>query len=266
MPIYHARRGKAFDATERAEIMNRYKLAWETARRAEDDGDTERQAQAATRMREAVERYVDAVPIVRLSRSPISGNTFETSLDVFGIDGLWWAYDHDYRPYVEPEPTFFAWTGALQLAGPPPRWSLKTMVGPAAPFVLPRLLEHSDVVAVVSSLSIGEDIGFVIVYYARPTPYDLVRVDDWGHAFYSFTRVDGSPGEQHVVQRSDEKDFELRPWLEVGKLHWIAPGDLSLELRSGAAECPYLGLDGERGRQYFQQGQSWVAPHRPERG
>jgi hypothetical protein len=264
MPTYRARRGHAFDAEERVDILNRYKLAWETAERAEDEGDEVREAQARSRMAEAVAHYVDAVPIVRLSRSPFSGAVFETSLDIFGIDGLWWAYDHDYRPYVEPEATFFAWTGALQLDGPPPRWSLKTMVGPGVPFVLPRMLEHPNVTAVASSTLIGEHIGYPIVYFASPAPHELVRVDDWGHAFHSFVREDGSPTSQHAIQHSAEKDFELEPWLARGKLRWIAPGDLSLELRSGAEGCPYVGLEGERGRQYFQRGRSWIAPYDPD--
>jgi len=261
MPIYRARRGQAFDVDERAAILNDYKRAWSTARTAEDTGDTRREEQARGRMRDAVERYVDAVPIVRLSRSPISGGVFETSLDTIGIDGLWWAHDHLYRPYVEPEATFFAWTGAVQLDGPPPTWSLKAMVGPGVPFVLPRMLEHPNMRAVASSVLIGEHVGYPIVYFASPTPHDLVRVDDWGHSSYSFVRADGSPGALHAVQHAAEKDFELRPWLESGKLSWIAPGDLGLELRTGVEGCPYVGLEGERGRQYFQRGQAWVAPH-----
>ena len=261
MPIYRARRGQAFDAEERIAILNDYKLAWETARRAKEHGDSEREAQARARMADAAGRYVDAVPIVRLSRSPFSGGIFETSLDIFGIEGLWWAYEHDYRPYVEPEPTFFAWTGALQLDGPPPPWSLKTMVGPSIPFVLPRMLEHPDVHAVVSSILVGEHVGYPIVYYASPSPLDLVRVDDWGHDFHSFVREDGSPGVLHAVQTVREKDFELAPWLESGKLSWISPGDLSLGLREGVAGCPFVGLEGERGRRYFQQGHTWLAPH-----
>jgi hypothetical protein len=114
----------------------------------------------------------------------------------------------------------------------------------------------------VSSLLVGEHVGYPIVYYASPVPHDLVRVDDWGHAFHSFVREDGSPGTAHAVQRSAEKDFDLEPWLEQGKLAWIAPGDLTLALRRGSDGCPYVGLQGERGRQYFQGGRSWLAPHR----
>jgi hypothetical protein len=264
MPIYHARRGQAFDAEERAEILNRYKLAWETERRARDEGDSQRAMQAQKRMDAAVERYIDAVPIVRISRSPISGAVFENSLDIFGIDGLWWAYDRDYRPFVERVATFFAWTGALTLEGPPPVWSLKTMVGPGVPFVLPRMLRHPHMTAVISSLLIGEHVGYPIVYFADPTPFELVRVDDWGRDHYQYVREDGTPASQHAVQHSAEKDFELEPWLESGKLRWIAPGDLGLELRSGVKGCPYVGLEGERGRQYFQRGRSWVSAYDPD--
>ena len=55
MPIYRARGGRAFDAEERIVILNDYKLAWETARRAKERGDSEREAQARARMADAAE-------------------------------------------------------------------------------------------------------------------------------------------------------------------------------------------------------------------
>lgn len=49
----------------------------------------------------------------------------------------------------------------------------------------------------------------------------------------------------------------MRPWLDSGKLLWIAPGDDHLELRSGSAGCPYLNLTGERRMQYVSGRQVW---------
>jgi hypothetical protein len=257
VPTIRAKRGNAFSEEERRAILDRFRAAWSVV----DAGDADRATIDAARaeMAAAAAEYVAGVPIVSLSRCPITGQVFETSLDIHGIDGIWWGYDYDYRPYVEPIPTFFAWTGAMQLDGPIPEWSLKAMVGPAAPFVLPRLLDHPHLRAVVSSVLVGEHIGFPIVYYASPIPHDLERVDDWGHRFYYFTRADGTPGSDHSVQDDDEKDFDLGPWLDRGKLSWIAPGDLSLTLRQGRDECPYLNLPGERRRRYIQEGDTWLA-------
>jgi hypothetical protein len=259
VPTIRAVRGSAFTEEERQAILERFREAWLRLEDADDRHDAPAAEAARADMAAAARDYVAGVPIVSLSRCPFTGQVFETSLDIFGIDGLWWAYDYDYRPYVEPIPTFFAWTGAMQLDGPIPSWSLKAMVGPSAPFVLPRILEHPHVRAVVSSVLIGEHIGFPIVYYASPLPHDLERVDDWGHRFHSYLRPDGSPTSAHSVQDPNEQDFELGPWIEQGKLSWIEPGDLRLDVRSGLEHCPYLDLPGERRRRYVQEGETWLA-------
>jgi len=261
MPTVRARRGSPFTAEERAGIIGRFRAAWETKEAAElhRPADPGTEAEARETMAAAAAEYVDAVPIVSLSRSPLTGEVFETSLDIDGLDGLWWAYDYDYRPYVEPPRGLFAWTGALKIDGPLPDWSLKAMVGPEVPFVLPRILDHPALTAVVSSVLVGEHVGFPIVYFADPVPPDLERVDDWGHRSYMYARPDGSPASAHSTQDDAEKDFDLRLWLDAGRLLWIAPGDLSLELHRGADGCPFLDLPGERRRRYIQEGETWLA-------
>jgi hypothetical protein len=259
MPTIRARRGPTWSAEERAALVGRFRAAWLAYQAADDAGDAEAARRHHAAALAVAEEYVNAVPIVSLSRCPLTGQVFETSLDIDGLDGMWWAYEYDFRPYVEPMPTFFAWTGALKPDGPLPDWSLKAMVGPEAPFVLPRILSHPAVRAVVSSVLVGEHIGFPILYVAAPTPYDLERVDDWGHSFYVFTRPDGSVGTAHAVEDDKEKDFDLAPWLDRGKLLWIAPGDLELTLRTGSAGCPFVGLEGERRRRFLQEGETWLA-------
>lgn len=258
MPTYRAKRGTAFSEEERRAILDRYRRAWQVKDaaelRGEDVPDEVRRELAA-----AAQEYVDAVPIMPLSRDPFTDQVFETSFDPYGIDGLWWAYDHDYRPYVPPTDAFFAWTGALRLGGPIPDWSLKAMVGPEAPFVLPRILEHPDVRAVVSQVEVGPHTGYPIVYYARPTPDHLERVDDWGHRAYYFSRPDGSPSSAHSTPDDTEKDFDLRPWMDTGKLMWIEPGDASLMVKTGRAGSPYLDLPGKHRRRYVQEGEDWLA-------
>jgi hypothetical protein len=252
-----ARRGQPFSADERADILAAYRRGWERDQAALRAREEEARKAAAQGMAEAVKRYVDGVPIVPLSRSPFSGEVFETSIDTFGIDGLWWSYEDDFRPFVEPERTLFAWTGAMKLAGPLPEWSLMAMVGPEVPFVLPRMLSHPDVRAVVSAVAIGEHVGLPIVYYAEATPHDLERVDDWGHRLHSFLRADGSPTSTHSIQ-DDDKDFDLVPWFRRGKLLWIEPGDPELRLRHDPDGCPFIGLQGERRRQYVEGRETWL--------
>jgi hypothetical protein len=256
-----SKRGLPFTRPERAALLERFRAAWTAVEAAElrADPDVEAAADGRRRMAEVAGEYVEAVPIVAVSRSPVDGEVFETSLDTYGVDGLWWAYDYEYRPWVAPPRTFFAWTGSLKLDGPVPEWSLKAMVGPEVPFVLPRILDHPAISAVVSTIGVGPHVGYPIAYFADPVPQDLERVDDWGHRSYSFVRPDGSPGSAHSTQDDAEKDFELRRWLDEGKLLWIAPGDASLTLRRGADGCPFLELPGERRRRYIQEGDTWLA-------
>jgi hypothetical protein len=248
-----------FDEQTRRAIIDRYRAAFDRQWKAEiaDDAETERAASAE--MKAAVKDYVDGVPIMAISRDPWTGDVFETSLDTHGLDGLWWAYEREYRPWVDPPPGFFAWTGALAYDGPLPEWTMKAMPGPEVPFVLPRILEHPDIKAVISSVLIGEHVGFPVVYFARGAHPGIERVDDWGHRSYTYLRADGSPTSEHSVQDDDEKDFDLGPWLDSGKLLWIAPGDASLTLRTGREDCPFLGLEGERRRRYLQEGKTWLA-------
>lgn len=247
-----------FSADERRAILDRYRRAFEAKEAAEraDDADAERAARAE--MAAAAKDYVEGVPIVALSRDPFTGDVFETSLDTHDLDGLWWAYEREHRPWVPPPPGFFAWTGALMPDGPFPAWSLKAMVGPEVPFVVPRLLEEPRIRAVVSSVLIGEHIGYPIVYFVDGEPPDIERVDDWGHRSYTVLRPDG-PASYHSVQADAEKDFELGPWLDAGRLLWIEPGDRSLTPRTGRDGNPYVGLPGERRRRYLQEGDTWLA-------
>jgi hypothetical protein len=259
VPTIRSLRGAALTQAERDHLVARFRDAWQRREAADDAGDRAAVDAATAEITGIVDEYRQGVPIVSLSRCPFTGEVFETSLDIGGIDGPWWAYEYEFRPYVEPPPTFFAWTGAMQLDGPIPDWSLKTMVGPSVPFVLPRILDHPDVRAVVSSVLIGEHVGYAIVYFAQPIPRDLDRVDDWGHRGHLAERPDGSPVYVHAVNSDDENDYDLGPWIERGKLAWIEPGDLTLTLRTEAAGCPYVDLPGERRRRYVQEGITWLA-------
>lgn len=229
---------------------------------ANDAGDLQGGQAAAHDMAAVIATYESATPIVSVSRCPFTGEVFETSLDIFGLDGMWWVYDRDYRPYVATPPTLLAWTGSMQLDGPVPNLPLKSMVGPTAPFVYPRLLEHPSITAVMSSILIGEHVGFPVVYYAQPVPPDVERIDDWGHDVYYYTRSDGSPSSARTTEDDTAKDTDITQWIKRGKLAWIAPGDIDLELRTSATDCPFTTVGGDRNRQYIQYGKVWTANDR----
>lgn len=248
VPRIRSLRGKVYGEAERADLIGRFMAARDRAEAGDPSAAQDRLAVAHD--------YEAATPIVSLSRSPVDGEVFETSLDTFGLDGMWWAYDYDYRPYVEPITSMFAWTGSMQLDGPVDAVQVKAMVGPEVPFVLERILDHPAITAVVSSVLVGEHVGYPVVYYVDgPPPLDIERVNDWGHTTYSIVRADGSPSSGQATEYDFGKDFELGQWLDRGKLQWIAPGDIDLTLRSGRAGCPFVDLPGERRRQYIEGGE-----------
>jgi hypothetical protein len=259
VPAPRARRGTPFTEAERSELLAKFRAAFVAAEAAELARPERDAAPFRREMWELAKAYMDAVPILAISRSPLSGELFETSIDTFGVDGLWWAYDFEYRPYVAPPADLYGWTGALKIDGPLPEWSLKAMPGPDVPFVLPALMADPGMVAVISSLQVGQHVGMPICYYADPLPQDLERIDDWGIRSFTIRRPDGSMASGHAVQADEDKDFDLRPWLEGGRLRWIAPGDDSLEVRTGVDGCPYVDLPGERRRRYIQEGRTWFA-------
>ncbi len=161
-----ALRGEPFAADERAALLERYFAAYRAAEAAEL-ARPERDASAFRAEMAAVARtYVDAVPILAVARSPFSGEVFETSLDTFDVDGLWWAYDYEYRPYVPRPVDLYGFTGALKVDGPLPAFSLKAMLGPDVPFVLPALMADPSMVAVLSAVRIGPHVGFPVTYWA----------------------------------------------------------------------------------------------------
>lgn len=259
MAAPRALRGAPFTAEERASLLDRYFAAHRAADAAEL-ARPERDASAFhAEMAQVGDAYMAGLPIVPISRSPLSGEIFETSIDTFDIDGLWWAYDHLYRPYVPAPDDLYGWTGALKVDGPLPAYSLKAMPGPDVPFILPELMAHPGMVAVVSALPIGRHVGFPICYFANPLPHDVERADDWGIGTHTYRRADGTLTSDHAVESDARKDFELRPWLESGRLRWIAPGDETLALQAGVDGCPYLDLPGERRRRYLQRGRTWLA-------
>lgn len=199
--------------------------------------------------------YVDGLPRVALSRCPLTGEETVYPIDTAGLDGPWWDYELPARPDERLAPTVHVVTGAMALAPTiePTDWIVRP--GPGVPFVVPHLLERDDVVAVVSELPIGRHRGFPVVYYSTSHPPGP-RFNTWGRDSYQVPHA----GERLSVwepELDESIDTELEPWLEAGKLQWIAPGDRALVLRTGAPGCPYLGLPGPHGFASLRYGRSF---------
>lgn len=195
-------------------------------------------------IRDLTQRYLDGLPKVAISRCPFSGDTVVHSLDVFGIDGLWWDYETPLRPIESLPRTFHTLSGAIALASPVELASFVVRPGPGVPFVIPGLLGDPSVVAVISSVAVGLHTGYPVCYFSsNPESVDFLP-NSWGASFRLEER--GLPGRgwsSREVQ-VQEMDFDLEPWVRSEKLGWIAPGDPAVRIRTSVDDCPYLAIKG----------------------
>lgn len=203
------------------------------------------------------EQYRELVPIVPLSRNPLSGDVVSHSLDFYGLDGWWWDIESPVRPIEYPVEGLVAFTGALALGGEVENTPFLVRPGPAVPFVIPEILSVDGVVAVLSAQPVGNHLGYVVTYFAPEFPRFGPRANDWGLNSFTVVAEDGSLGWADEFHIEEDYDFDLVPWLDAGSLLWIEPGDDDLTLQHGAGACPYVGLAGTRAIQRVKDGQVW---------
>ncbi len=225
-------------------------------------------ARADTELRALQSWYRDWIPRIPVARCPHSGQAVAFPIDNVDLDGWFWQYDRPERPYHwnELPPTWLAMTGAVRLGQPLASVSFESRPGPEVPYVVRRILNHSDDVrAVIAEVPIGPHTGWAVTYFAlKQIPVTLVST--WGEATYHWRSDDGvwhwedGGWTRHYFDfEYGDNDYDLAPWLRSGKLLWIAPHDSELTLRSGEAGCPYVGLSGSRHMSHVRDGQIWRA-------
>lgn len=202
-------------------------------------------------------RYQAGLPFLPLSRCPYSRQVAYHSLDPFGTNGLWWNYEAPVRPVENLPVTFHGITGALSLSGPPEDAPFLCVPGPGAPYVLPAVLSPDGVTAVVSTVPIGNHTGYAILYFSNAEPARAPRPDSWGMDHWELLGRKGTFEWGGSIPAARERDFLLAPWIEKKKLLWIRPGDRTLTLQSGTAECPYLAMVGTHRIQRIRAGKVW---------
>jgi hypothetical protein len=248
----------AFSRDERhalvARITHLFKLVFEPP--PEDTADAHEHGKRKEALFAALAEYGDRLPRVRMSTCPHTGAPYIRAFDPFGLDGPWW---HKLKIFdiSDPDPpeTFRVILGALDLHGRAPAEATEEIIpGPAAPFVVPRLLELPGMVAVVNRLEMDTgDVAYPVAYFANePTPPEQLH-QFWLRQDFWFENAGGSSW----LIANDVWDFELEPWLASGRLKWIRPGDPSgTVIGSGSGEtCPCLALSGERAPQVIEAGE-----------
>jgi len=202
------------------------------------------------------EQYLAGLPVIELSRNPHTGQLLNHSIDLVGLDGPWWDANAPVRPFEPVDGPLVGFTGAIALDPTVEHTEFLVKPGPAVPYVIPQLLADPEVTAVLSALTIGAHAGYTICYFARGAT-DVASPDDWGRNRHDRTTADGRPGWNENPLTEDDYDFDLRPWVDAGRLQWIVPGDPTLELHATTDDCPYLDLDGTQYVQRLKQGRVW---------
>ena len=198
--------------------------------------------------------YFAGLPRIPLSKCPHTGQPLVKAFDPWGVDGFWWQ-EGEAGSCSEPPapPTFAVLTGALNLAGKPPLGgkTADAHVGPPMPFVIPRILDMPDMIAVISCLSMACGYkAYPIAYFTTTKPAPGTLTSTWRRTSYGWVDETGDPATSYPT---DPWDFELGPWIDRGKVQWIAPDDSTLQLQSGtAAKCPYVGMEGRHMRQIIR--------------
>lgn len=210
------------------------------------------------RLSDLLHLYREGLPRLPIARDPYSGDVFDFAVDTFGLDGPWWDYHYPVRPADEPPASVFSITGAMSIEHAPPTFAHVAKVGPGAPFVVPRLLAHDAVTAVISQIDVAGNPAWPITYFADPPLLDHHRFNTWGANRYHWRWPDGDWRWNDCTEDAETLDFDLLPWIESGKLRWIAPGDRTLVLRDTTARCPYRRIAGVQAFQRVSQGKVWT--------
>ncbi len=244
----------AFSEEIRRRLLAEYFEAYDKLVDADLEGrDDDEAQQAVSRL---WDEYLAGLPIVEISRNPFTNEAYAHSLDVYGLDGLWWNASNPNRP-IEPLSEYvLAFTGSVALVDPIENVPFVCKPGPGVPFVVPRILGQEGVKAVLSSVPIGKHQGFVVLYFSQNELRTREGFGDWGRSIAFYDSDDVGFGWQEWIPSPSDIDFNLLPWIENGKLLWIAPGDDSLTLLC-QTYCPYLSVDGNRFCQVVQEGEVW---------
>jgi len=161
------------------------------------------------------------------------------------------------RPYQEPPQTLFALTGAVMIEEPVESAPFLCKPGPAVPYLLPRLLRHPSIKAVIAETTVGRHRAFTCVYFAQPIPPGLARANEWGSSSYVRVSPEGAVGWSSIQEDTREFDFDIAAWVEDRKVLWIAPNDDNFTLHTEIEGCPYLQLPGTRALQRVENGTVW---------
>ena len=191
-------------------------------------------------------KYLNELREIPVSRCPFTNEIYQIKIDQSSLVSPWWNAENPVREAIDNLPTFFALTGSVQINGEPPKSSFNIKPGPAVPWIAPRLLKNKNIVAVISHIKIGNYDAYPVVYFSKIKQNDTERINTWGTDMYIVHESDNTGFMSATYDEEDDYDFDLAPWIEKGKLLWIAPDDDDMTLHTTIDDCPYLNIEGYR--------------------
>ena len=195
------------------------------------------------------DEYGAGVPMLPLTRCPYCQTLNYLSFDHYGLDGLWWRSDERWRNGAQQQlcPHFWTLSGAVKLAEAVATVPFSSEPGPAVPFVVPSALQEHPLQVVISQIQVGAHTAYPIAYFSETKPLTLANPfpewsTEWAVWVQEHNRHEGARAPYLLFK--EQADFDLAPWIEQGRVAWIAPGDTAFTLQQQVQTCPYLDLPG----------------------
>jgi len=191
-----------------------------------------------TRKKDALKQYFALLPTYTLSRCPHCEAPLRATFDPWGFDGFWW---QEKRSGDKPEPQgcehFRVLTGAVILAGPPQGGGAQAHLGGDAPFVIPAVLKHPGMTAVLSEVPMApQHRAYPIAYFSTQPPDAFGLANPWTRTSCTFTLPDGRVSFDY---KTDPWDFNLKRYAESGALRWLDPKRTGAVLNTPGEPLPF---------------------------
>ena len=233
---------------ERDAHLKKYRDAEKVAMDLWDaDAPEEEVDDADDRAKELKQDYIPRLPVLPMSICPICGETFIHRIDPFGFDGPWWeSCNNDGISNCSHAKLIRSAYRGVDLMELKHDENSGFRLGPEVPYVIARILEMDSMVCVVSRTKISDnDDLFAMVYFSALEVEWLDLTMSWDNKNTGSWSHDNDPW-----------DFDLKPWVEKGKLRYCVPGEEPLRLGDmDVASFPFLEEPGYPARRFVHGGQ-----------
>jgi hypothetical protein len=243
-----------FNAEERAELRAKIRFYHQELDRLEEEGNDKEWKSLFKKLNEIENEYEARHPRREFGRCPFCYAAFKHTIDPFGYDGGWWSSMYDENKKTCEHQRVIRC--AIDLKGQQIQTCTKTIkLGPAVPYVIPRLLELPDVVCVISEMKLEAGyIFYPIIYYSKGPIDSKELCPDWAESQWGWEYI------------TDRWDFDLRPWVESGHVRWCDFNDKGQAVLQPKEPdlFPFYDLPGHRGPQVAANGELYEHDLPPE--